>query len=193
MRIVTALALLLRAWFVPRAHLIIENLALRHQLSVLNQSGKRVQLRPCDRVFWTWLRRLWPNRRLALVIVKPETVVHWHRQGFRLYWRWKSSGRKPGRPAIALEVHELIRQTCTENPTWGAPRIQSELRLLGHELAESTVAKYMDGVRQHPSQTWRMFLENHLSELASVDFFTVPTATFRVLYCFVVLRHERRL
>ena len=125
------------------------------------------------------------------MIVQPDTVIRWHRQGFRLYWRWKSRGR-PGRPKIEPEVRELIRRMSRENPTWGAPRIQSELALLGHDVCETTVAKYMTRDPMPPSQTWRTFLNNHLEDIAAVDFFTVPTATFRVLYVFVVLLHERR-
>jgi transposase InsO family protein len=126
-----------------------------------------------------------------LLIVQPETVIGWHRQGFRLYWRWKSR-TKQGRPCVAREIRDLIRRMSRENPLWGAPRIQSELRLLGHDVADSTVARYM--VRQHkpPSQNWRTFLSNHMKQTAAIDFFTVPTVTFRVLFCFIVLSHDRR-
>ena len=124
--------------------------------------------------------------------VKPGTVVRQHRQGFRLSWRRKSRPRKLGRPTIETEVQALIRRISRENPTWGAPRIQSEFKLLGHELAEWTVAKYMVRHPKPPSQTWRTFLDNHVPDLVGVDFFTMPTATFRVLFCFVVLHHNRR-
>ena len=184
--------LFLRALVVPKFVLAMENLALRQQVAVFKQSVKRPKLRPRDRVFWKWMSILWPDWRSALLIVKPETVVRWHRQGFRLYWCWKSKAGKPGRPAIAEEVVALIRRMCRENPTWGAPRIQSELKLLEHDVAESTVAKYMIRDRKPPSQTWRTFLENHVPDLVGIDFFTIPTATFRVLYCFIVLRHDRR-
>jgi|TARA_B100001971_G_scaffold182172_1_gene179347 hypothetical protein len=183
--------LLLRAGFVSRRDLAAENLALRQQLAVVSQSIKRPILRPRDRVFWTWLMRLWPHWKSALLIVQPDTVIGWHRQGFRLYWRWKSRADKPGRPPIEAKVRALIRRMSRENPTWGAPRIQSELALLGHVLAESTVAKYLLRPAQPPSQTWRTFLDNHVQDLAAIDFFTVPTATFRVLFCFVILRHNR--
>jgi transposase InsO family protein len=184
--------LFLRAMLVPKVHLAYENLAFRQQLAVLKQTSKRPKLRPRDRVFWAWLSRLWTDWRSVLVIVQPDTVVGWHRQGFRLYWRWKSRTRKPGRPRVEQEIRDLIRRMSRENPTWGAPRIESELRLLGHDVAEKTVAKYMRRASKPPSQTWRTFLENHVSDLAAIDFFTVPTATFRVLYVFVVLRHDRR-
>jgi len=192
MGVLKVVFLFLRALLVPKVHLAYENLALRQQLAVLNQASKRPKLRPRDRVFWAWLSRLWTDWRSALMIVKPDTVVRWHRQGFRLYWRWKSRARKPGRPRLEQEIRDLIRWMSRENPTWGAPRIESELRLLGHDVAEKTVAKYMVRASKPPSQTWRTFLDNHVSDLAAIDFFTVPTATFRVLYVLVVLRHDRR-
>jgi transposase InsO family protein len=142
-------------------------------------------------VFWAWLSRCWAGSKDALLIVTPATVVGWHRQGFRLYWRWKSRGR-PGRPRIDPAVRRLIRRMSRENPVWGAPRIQAELRLLGHDVAASTVDKYMGRRTRPPSPTWRSFLANHADCLASVDFFVVPTVTFRLLYGFVVLCHHRR-
>ena len=176
-----------------RAALQIENVALRHQLAVLQRQARgRLRLRPVDRLFWTWLRHLWPGWRRALVIVKPATVVQWHRRGFRLCWRRKSRPRRPGRPRIPRALSSLIRQMSRANPTWGAPRIHGELLKLGIEIAESTVAHYLVRRRPPPSQTWRTFLKNHVSQLVSVDFFVVPTLTFRVLWVFVVLTHERR-
>ena len=184
--------LVMRSLFVSRAALAVENLALRQQLAVLQRSMKRPKLRSWDRVFWVWLSRVWGNWRSAVLIVRPDAVARWHRRGFRLYCRWKSRAPAVGRPRADREIRDLVRRMCRHNPTWGAPRIQSELRLLGHEVAESTVAKYMSRPRKPPSQSWRTFLENHVKDIARVDFFTVPTVTFRVLYCFVVLRHERR-
>ena len=177
--------------FASRAKLAAENLALRHQLGVLGRSVKRPRLRKRDRIFWVWLSKLWPGWRAALVVVKPATVVAWHRKGFKLYWRWKS--RKHGRPKIDAEVRTLIRRMSEENPLWGVPRIQAELKMLGVDVAESTIAKYV--VTQPsgpPSQTWRTFLANHLDCTAACDFFVVPTSTFRLLYAFVVLSHCRR-
>jgi hypothetical protein len=142
-------------------------------------------------LFWVWLSRRWAGWKDALAIVAPATVVAWHRQGFRLFWRWKSRGR-PGRPRIDPEVRRLIRRLSRDNPLWGAPRIQDELRLLGYPLAQATVARYRDRRRRTPSPTWRSFLTNHVGCLASVDFFVVPTVTFRLLYALVVLRHHRR-
>jgi len=191
MGIVRMVLAFLRALIAGRAELGAENLALRHQLAVLQRCVKRPQLRKRDRIFWSWLSRLWTDWRSALVIVQPATVIKWHRQGFKLYWRRKSR-RKAGRPKVDRKIRDLIRRISRENPTWGAPRILSELLLLGHKLAESTVAKYMVSQPKPPSQTWRTFLENHAGQVAAIDFFTVPTVTFRVLYVFLVLRHDRR-
>lgn len=181
----------LRVLFRSRASLAAENLALRQQLLVLHRSVKRPKVRRSDRIFWAWLSRLWSPWRSALLIVQPDTVVRWHRHGFRLYWRWKSR-KKLGRPKIDAELRRLIRRLSQENPTWGAPRIWSELLLLGHNVAKCPVAKYMVRQPKPPSQTWRSFLKNHLGQTATIDFFTVPTITFRVLYVFLVLRHDRR-
>ena len=182
----------LRAWFLERAELAAENLAYRQQLATYKYQNKRPKLRPLDRIFWGWLSGLWSHWRSALVIVQPATVVGWHRQGFRLYWRWKSRARQQGRPEVDRQVQALIRRLSRENPLWGVPRIQSELRRLGHDLAESTVARYIDRRRKPPSGTWKTFLANHLPDIGAVDFFVVPTATFRLLYCFVVLSLDRR-
>jgi putative transposase len=192
MGILQSIFLFFRAFIMGRAAAAIENLALRQQVAVFKQSVKRPKLRPRDRVFWVLLSRLWPNWRSALAIVQPETVIKWHRKGFTSYWKWKSRKGKPGRPPIEPKIRDLIRRMSRENPTWGAPRIVSELALLGHKVVEETVAKYMVRTRKPPSQTWRTFLTNHVPEIAACDFFTVPTATFRVLYVFIVLRHDRR-
>ena len=183
---------LLRSLLRNQADLAAENLVLRQQLAVLEQSSKRPRLRNRDRIFWTWIARLWSNWRSVLVIVQPETVIRWHQKGFKLYWRWKSRGRS-GRPKIDVEIRKLIRRMSKENPLWGTPRIRSELQLLGYEASKATVDKYRVRHRQPPSQTWRTFLDNHLTDIVAVDFFTVPTATFRILFCFIVLRHHRRM
>jgi len=176
-----------------KTELATENLALRQQLAAQQRSGKRPQLRKADRIFWVWLSRIWRNWRSALLIVNPDTVVRWHRQGFSLYWTRKSrKGRQPGRPQVETEIRNLIRRMSQENPTWGVPRIRAELALLGHEVSRSTVWKYVDRSNRAPSPTWRSFLRNHASDIAAIDFFTVPTATFRVLFCFIVLEHSRR-
>ena len=142
--------------FASRSRLAAENLALRHQLGVLGRTVKRPRLRKRDRIFRVWLSKVWPGWRSARVVVKPATVVAWHRTGFRLYWRWKS--RKHDRPKIDAEVRTLIRRMSNENPFWGAPRIQTELRMVGFDVAESTIAKYLvSKPSRPPSQTWRTF------------------------------------
>ena len=181
-----------RALLAGRAALVAQNLALRHQLAVLQRSVKHPRLRRRDRVLWVWLSRIWDGWRSSLVIVKPETVVDWHRQGFRLCWRWKSRHRGDGRPAVPREIRDLIRRMSTANPLWGAPRVHGEMLKLGIDVAQATVSKYMARPRRPPSQTWRTFLDNHVATLISVDFFTVPTASFRVLFVFLVLAHDRR-
>jgi putative transposase len=191
MPIVSAFFLFFRSLFVSRLSLAAEILVLRQQLLVLNRSLKRPKLRRRDRLFWVCLSRLWKDWRDALIIIKPDTVIKWHRKGFRLYWRWKSKA-PIGRPAIDKEIRELIRRISRETPLWGAPRIQSELRLLGLNVTEKTVAKYRVKHAKPPSQTWKTFLANHADQIAAVDFFTIPTINFRVLYCFIVLLHGRR-
>jgi hypothetical protein len=183
---------LARSFFAPRLELMAEVLALRQQLAILNRAAKQPSFRFQDRLFWVTLAKCWQDWRSALLIVKPETVIKWHRQGFRLYWRWKSKTGRPGQPRIDAEIRELIRRISQENPLWGTPRIQSELSLLGFEVAESTVAKYRIKTPKHSSQTWKTFLSNHARDIIGIDFFTVPTAAFRNLYCFIILSHERR-
>jgi len=180
------------ASFRNRAALQVEVLALRHQLGVLHRSVKRPKLTAADRFFWAWLSELWSDWRTALVIVKPETVIAWQRKSFRLFWTWKVRSGNPGRPAVTKEVRDLIRRMSRENPIWGAPRIHGELLKLGIDIGETSVSKYMVRCRKPPSQTWRTFLANHLKSLVSVDFFTVPTIRFQILYVFLVLAHDRR-
>jgi hypothetical protein len=171
-----------------------EIVALRHQLIVLQRTPKRKRLMLCraDRLLWVWLSHLWSGWRSALMIVKPETVLSWHRKGFRLYWTWKVRHGRAGRPRILKETRDLIRTMSQMNVLWGAPRIHSELLKLGINISQATVAKYMVRHRKPPSQTWRTFLNNHVSQLASIDFFTVPTVLFQVLFVFIVIRHDRR-
>src|SRR5262245_44098008 len=181
-----------RALLVNSAAVALENVALRHQLSVLQRSVRRPRFRRRDRIFWLWLARLWAGWRASLVIVQPATVLAWHRQGFRLYWRWKSRRRSVGRPPLHLELRALIRRMARENPTWGRRRIQAELRFLGYEVAELTFARYMRRPSPRPSATRRAFLEAHLGEIVAIDFFVVPTLTFQLLFGFLILRHHRR-
>ncbi len=183
----------LRSTTRSRLELTAEILALRHQLAVPRQRApKRLRLGRTDRLVWVLLSRLWSGWRQALQIVTPDTVVAWHRQGFALYWRWRSRPRHIGRPPINRETRRLIRQMQQANPFWGAPRLHAELLKLGFEISQATVAKYGRRTTKPPSQSRRAFLTNHASQLASVDFFTVPTATFRVLFVLVILSHDRR-
>jgi putative transposase len=190
---VVALLAALRSTIRSRTELAVDVFALRHQLAVLRRQAPRpLRLRQTDRLLWVLLSRVWSKWRHVVQIFSPDTVVRWHRRGFALDWRWRSRPRRAGRPAIAADLHALIRQMHAANPLWGAPRIHGELGKLGIEVAQATVAKYLGRrPRTPPSQTWRTFLTNHLAQLASLDFFTVPTATFRVLFVFVVLSHDR--
>jgi hypothetical protein len=172
--------------------LVLENLALRHQLAVLQRTAPRPRLRTADRLFWVLLSRLWSGWTDAVSMVKPATVIRWQRTGFKLVWTWKSRRNGPGRPAVALEVRALIQRMSTANPMWGAPRIHGELQKLGVEISQATVSKYVVRHRRPPSQTWRTFLANHVGSLVSVDFFTVPTVMFKILFVFAVLAHDRR-
>lgn len=175
-----------------RHQLAIENLALRHQIQVLHRPGKRPRLTRADRGLWVLLTKIWNEWRDCLFVVKPDTVVRWHRMGFKLYWRWKSRRRRGGRLRVSRELVALIRNLSLANPLWGAPRIHGELLKLGIDMAQSTISKYMARPRRPPSQTWTTFLRNHSGEMVSIDFFTVPTATFRILYVFLILSHKRR-
>lgn len=178
--------------FKERRDLALENLALRQQLAVLKRERKRPAIKNRDRLFWVWLSRIWRGWRESLIIVKPETVIGWHRQVFRLFWTKLSRRKIGGRPAVDPNVRALIKQMTEANPLWGAPRIHGELQKLGIEISERTVSRLIPKQRKPPSQTWRTFLDNHLKELVSIDFFTVPTATFRVLFVLVILAHHRR-
>ena len=181
-----------RALLVNSAAVSLENVALRHQLAILQRSVRRPPLRRRDRIFWLWLARLWAGWRDSLFIVRPATVLAWHRQGFQLYWRWKSRCRSAGRPPLDLERRTLIRRMARENPTWGRRRIQAELRFLGYEVAELTVAKYMRRPSLRPSPTWRTFLGAHIGEIVAIDFFVVPTLTFHLLFGFLILQHHHQ-
>jgi len=182
----------LTSLFRSRVRLEAEILVLRQQINVLRRkSPKRFVFRTFDRLVFVGLYRLAPSIVDALTIVRPETVVRWHRAGFRSFWRWKSR-RRGGRPSVPLEIRKLIRDMSLANPLWGAPRIHGELLKLGIDVAERTVSRLLPQRRSPPSQTWRTFLTNHVRDLVSVDFFTVPTARLRVLFVFVVLAHDRR-
>jgi transposase InsO family protein len=178
--------------FKSKSRLEAENIALRHQVMVLRrQVGWRVHLTNRDRLFLVQLYHWFPSVRRVLAIVQPETVVCWHRAGFRCYWRWKSRSRG-GRPQISAELRALIRQMSIENPLWGAPRIHGELLKLGFAIAQSSVAKHMVKRGGAPSQGWRTFLRNHAPEIAAMDLFVVPTIGFGLLYALVIVRLDRR-
>jgi putative transposase len=192
MLFVLGLWTLLRALLFGSVAIALENLALRHQLGVLQRSVPRPRLSRGDRILWVWLSRVWVGWRSSLAIVQPATVLAWHRRGFQLYWRWKSRAKPVGRPKLDPEVRHLIRRMARENPTWGRRRVQAELALLGYDVAELTVAKYMCRTSPRPSSTWRAFLAAHARQIVAVDFFLVPTLAFRLVSVFVVLRHDRR-
>src|SRR5947207_6091946 len=181
----------LRSCLRTHRELALENLVLRQQLAVWKAREPRPRFTEMDRLFWVFLSRVWTRWRDSLHVVRPETVVQWHRQGFRRYWAWKSR-RRSGRPLISTELRDLIRQMSRANPLWGAPRIHGDLLKLGLTVSQATVSKYMPRQRRPPSQAWRAFLMNHARDLIALDFFTVPTATFRVLFVLVVLSHGRR-
>lgn len=192
MPIIVLLFIFIRSLFKSERQLALENLALRQQVAMLRRSLKRPRVSTADRLFWILFSRQVDGWRKILHALHPDTVVRWHRRGFRLYWRWKSRGAKPGRPAVNVALRELIRQMQASNIGWGAPRIHGELLKLGIEVSQSTVSKYMQHSKIPPSQTWRTFLSNHAHCLVAMDFFTLPTAKFRILYVLVVLSHDRR-
>lgn len=180
----------LRSSVRSRHELALENLALRQQLATLKFHRSRPRLSDSDRLFWVALSRFWPKWTNVVHIVQPATVIRWHRQGFRYYWRWKS--RRRGRPRIDTEARQLVRKMCLANPLWGAPRIHGELLKLGIVISEATVSNYMVRRRGPPSQDWRTFLQNHSKELISLDFLTAPTASFKILFVLVILSNDRR-
>jgi len=188
------LLLAARSLLVTQRELALENLALRHQVAVLKRTvgTRRPQLNRWDRGLWVVLSRWWTGWQQALAIVQPSTVVRWHRDAFRRFWSKKSRAGRGGRPTLDRELRQLIRRMSKANPTWGAPRIRNELAKIGIEVSCSTAAKYLFRSRKPPSPTWRSFLDNHIKTLVSLDFFVVPTATFRVLFVLLILAYDRR-
>jgi putative transposase len=181
--------------FRSRRDLLLENLALRQQIAALNRRHPHPRFGSADRLFWTMLRRLWPSWKTALVLVTPETVVRRHRSCFKLYWTWLSRHRKrSGRKCLSKELRELIFRMVAENPTWGAPRIHGELKMLGFEISERTVPQWMRKAPRNPepAKRWATFFSNHREVIAAMDFFIVPTLAFDVLYCFFVIDHNWR-
>ena len=178
--------------FKSRRRLEAENLFLHHQLNIaLRRAPPRLRLYGSDRALSVWMTRIWPGLLDISQVVKPETILRWHRSGFKAFWRWKSRNRA-GRPKVDRELRDLIRRMSKENPLWGAPRIHGELLMLGFEVAQSTVSKYMVRGRTPPSQSWRTFLRNHMEVIAAIDMCVVPTLTFERLFAFLVLSHGRR-
>jgi transposase InsO family protein len=189
------LAILFTRCFRSRRDLILENLALRQQLVALKRRRPQPRLVAIDRLFWVMLRRIWRGWRQALILVQPETVVRWHRSGFKLYWAWLSRHRsRAGRKCVSRELRGLIFRMVAENSTWGAPRIHGELKMLGFHISERSVLRWMRKAPRdpEPANRWATFLSNHREAIAAMDFFTVPTLTFGVLYCFFVIAHDRR-
>jgi transposase InsO family protein len=170
----------------------LENVALRQQLSIFRRTVKRPHLRTSDRVFWVLLAKAWQDWRTALIVVQPDTVVRWHRQWLRRRWAQRSTRTRPGRPSTTAAIRTLVDQMTEANPLWGAPRIHGELGKLGIAVSERTVSRLLGRRRRPPSQTWHTFLTNHVASLVSMDFFTVPTLTGRVLFVLVLLTHHRR-
>jgi len=194
LRLLVVLLRGLRSALRSHADLALENLALRQQLAAFAHSGRRPRIVATDRLFWIALSRLWSRWSDALVFVKPETVIRWHRTGFRRYWRWISRHRASGRPTLDPAIRDLIRTMVRDNLTWGAPRIHGELVMLGFDVSERTVSRYMPRRRPRPDavQRWLVFLNNPRDAVAAMDFFVVPTVTFRVLYVWFAIGHARR-
>jgi len=184
-------------WFVgdmfkSRCRLEAENLFLRHQLTIaLRRVSPRLRLGGMDRALLVWMTRICPELLELVQVVKPETILRWHRAGFAAYWRWKSR-KRPGRPKIDQGLRDLIQRMGRENPLWGASRIHGELLMLGFEVAQSTVSKYMLRGQNPPSQTWKTFLRNHAQAIAAIDMCVVPTLTFERLFALLILGHGRR-
>ena len=172
----------------------IENAALRMQIAAFQRKRKRPLLTTLDRMFWITLRSLWCDWRQPLLYVQADTVVRWQRERFRRFWARlsKPQRRRRGRPRTAAELRRLIEQMVTANPLWRAPRIHGELKMLGIAISERTVSRILRRLRRPPNQTWRTFLHNHVGQIVSTDFFTVPTITMKVLFVFIVLEHDRR-
>lgn len=191
-------------WMIPRLgrdpdatrDLMLQCFSLRQQNAVLLRRERKVRLNDADRAFWVLLRRIWPRWKDVCLVVKPATVIQWHRAGFRVFWRWKCRPKgKPGRPAVSLELRALIRRLALENPFWGAPRVHGELQKLGFHLSERSVQRWMPKRSSDPrrAQNWRIFLENHREVIAAMDFLVIPTWNFGQLYVLVILEHGRRV
>ena len=190
--ILHALGMFVADLFKSRSRLEAENLFLRHQLNIaLRRAPPRLRLHGSDRALLIWMTKLWPNLLGMVQVVQPETILRWHRAGFKAFWRWKSRNRA-GRPQIDRGLRDLIRRMSRENALWGASRIHGELLMLGFQVAQSTVSKYMVRCQSRPSQTWKTFLQNHAEAIVAIDMCVVPTLTFDLLFAVLVLGHGRR-
>ena len=190
--ILHALGMFVADLFKSRSRLEAENLFLRHQLNIaLRRAPPRLRLHGSDRALLVWMTKLWPSLLGAAQVVQPETILRWHRAGFKIFWRWKSRNRV-GRPKIDRGLRDLIQRINRENPRWGASRIHGELLMLGFEVAQSTVSKYIARPSKPPSQSWKTFLKNHAEAIAAIDMCVVPTLTFDLLFAFLVMGHGRR-
>jgi putative transposase len=187
-----SLLLLLRRSIKTRTQLILENIFLAKQLEIDQRTDPKLKIKKSDRLFFGLMMDLLSNWKERIFIVKPETVIKWHRSAFKFYWRWKSKS-KGGRPKVTREVINLIKQIANENPSWGAPRIHGELKKLGFNLSESTVQRYMSKKgKRNNGQNWKTFLKNHSKDIISIDFLTVPTINFKLMYVLVIIEHHRR-
>ena len=190
--ILHALGMFVVDLFKSRNRIEVENLFLCHQLNIaLRRAPPLLRLRGSDRALLVWMTRLWPSLLSAIQVVQPETILRWHRAGFKVFWRWKSINRT-GRPMIDRGLRDLIQRMSKENQLWGASRIHDELLMLGFEVAQSTVSKYMVRGRNPPSQTWKTFLRNHAEAIAAIDMCVVSTVTFDLLFAVLVVGHGRR-
>ena len=186
------LATFIAGIFRSRASLQFEVAALRHQLALYREQGRRPRIRPADRLLWSCVSRWWSEWRRALYIVRPRTVLEWQKKRFRDYWRGLSRSAKSGRPSISPELRTLIRRMWSANPTWGSPRIVLELKKLGIDVAKSTVERYRPKEDRPTAPGWKTFLKLHAHEFASMDFFVVPTVGLKVLFVLIILGHDRR-
>lgn len=195
LRLLSLLTVLAFRFFRSRRELLLEDLALRQQLAALKHRHPQPRLAVSERLLRALLRRVWSGWKQALILVQPETVVRWHQAGFKLYWTWLSQRRnRAERKCISNEPRELISRMVAENPTWGAPRIDGELKMLGFNISERTALRWMRKAPRNPepAKQWAAFLSNHREAIAAMDFFTMPTLTFGVNCCFFVIAHDRR-
>ena len=179
-------------YFKTQSKLQLENVYLRKQLEILIRSNRKIKIKNQDRLFFVFMKSIFSYWKSSIIIIKPETVIKWHRKGFKLYWRWKCKNNG-GRPKIPQGQINLIKRMAKESPLWGVPHIHGEMLKLGYEISESTVMRYMPNMKDNSTgQTWRTFLKNHSSEIISIDYFCVPTISYKLLHVLIFLSHDRR-